>query len=65
MSPSISPDVTFVGSAGVIALGQSREGFAASGRSMNISRPSIAVVRALRILAVAGVSDLHAAISTP
>ena len=58
-------DVTFVGSAGVIALGRSREEFAGAGRSMNINRPSTAVVRALRILAVAGVTDLHNVVATP
>ena len=51
-------DVTFVGSASVIALGRSRDLLAASGRSMSITRPSIAVIRALRILGVAGISDL-------
>ena len=57
-------DVTFVGAAGVTALGRSRELLAASGRSMSIRRPSVAAVRALRILAVARVSDLNEVVVT-
>jgi anti-sigma B factor antagonist len=58
-------DVTFVGACGVDALDRSRELLATSGRSMNIRHPSIAVVRALRILGAAGVTDLAEHVTTP
>ena len=58
-------DVTFVGAAGVTALGRSRDVLAAAGRSMSIRHPSVAAVRALRVMAAAGVSDLNEVVATP
>ena len=58
-------DVTFVGSCAVTALGRSRNLLAESGRSMSIRRPSLAAVRALRLLAAAGVTDLAELVATP
>ena len=57
--------VTFAGACGVNALGRSRDLLAASGQALSIRHPSTAVVRALRILGVAGVTDLAEHVASP
>jgi anti-sigma B factor antagonist len=58
-------NVNFVGSCGLTALVRARDRLAATGRSLTITRPSTAVVRALPVLAAAGVSDLDDLVATP
>jgi len=58
-------NVDFVGSCGLAALVRSRDLLATTGRSLTITRPSTTVVRALRVLAAAGVSDLDDLVATP
>ena len=58
-------DVTFVGAAGVTALGRSRELLAASGRSMSIRRPSRRCRPRPADPGRRRVSDLNEVVATP